>query len=1485
MPRRRDTGTAAMDDPLGCFRPVIREWFSREIGDPTPVQGRAWKEISGGGHALIIAPTGSGKTLSAFLWAIDRLASGAWTGGCVRVLYVSPLKALNSDIRRNLLAPLGAIAQAFDAAGEPFPGIQVQTRSGDTPEGERRRMLRRPPEILITTPESLNILLTSASGRAMLGGLATVILDEIHALWHTRRGTHLITAVERLTLMSGEFQRIGLSATVRPAGAVARFMGGQAMTGPPEAPAYRPRPVAVIRDSGVRPLAIQVHAPPDQRPIWPYLAERFRGIIRQNRATLLFCNSRRTVERTARLLNEGEPRPLAYAHHGSLSRETRLAVESRLKRRDLKAVVATNSLELGIDIGELDRVILIGSPPSAASGLQRVGRSGHRVGGTGLGEIFTTHSRDILDAAVLARCMAERDIAVTRPVDAPLDVLAQVILSLCVGETWNLDRLFAVIRTAFPYRGLTRSQFDRVVEMLAGRYAGTRVKALAPRLSVDRLDKTATALNAAAGLIYLSGGTIPDRGYYTLRRQDTGARIGELDEEFVWERRIGETFAFGTQQWRIQRITPDAVEVTPAAGSGMIPFWRGEARYRDAHFIRRLSRLLERADALLPQDADAFLEEMVARHCLVPEAARRLAGFLVRQKEVTRAGLPHRSHILVERSQEDRSRGDAQPIILHTFWGGRINHPLALALSAAWAEWGRGDLPTLADDDAILIRMPPHEDPLALIARVSSADVIRLIEAALGRTGLFAACFRECAGRALLLPRAGFNRRVPLWMTRLRAGQLLESVRPHPDFPILTEAWRTCMMEMFDIQGLRRRLRELDSGDIRVSETHPPSPSPFAEGLIWQETNVRMYQPDAGIAGLSPAEERSYDLGAGGRPEIRVPDRLIQELASRIHRTADGYAPRTGADLLEWIKERRWLPQREWQDLISAVERESGKPAEAVLSHIGARLVRVVLKNGGAGVAAREDLPLIQDALVGAIDAVLRLSDGTVLSEAEIQGIRTRRDLPVSPDGAMIAFLDEWLAHQGPMSLERISESLGLSPPDLEPGLLALARERRVIHDRFRETADGVEFCHRDVWEILLRMARRHRRPALAPLPAALLPLVLAQLQGLTRPGRTPSDLRARMEQLLGYPAPASAWETLLLPVRFTPFRPAELDALFHEEALGWFGCGREQLFFAFREDLDLLQGPVSKTPPEIARLFPHLHGSFRLFELAGHAGLDTRETAYALWDLAWKGWVSNDGFAVVRTGIETGFKPEPAAAETRSPGRGRGRFNRWRASRPLAGSWFVVRPEDARPDSLDSHEHLREAARQVLARYGVVFRELTERELPRLRWSRIFQVLRLMELSGEVIAGQFFEGVSGPQFMCADAFRLFCGRDFHTDAVYWVSATDPASVCGLKISGLPDPPPARLPSTFLVYHGSALVMVLKQNGREVAIGSGCAPDHLTRYLGVFHGLDSREVRPQRRIDIQRIDGRPALDSPWAACFLENGFETDGLLLTLRGPL
>lgn len=1483
---------------LSYFDPLIQKWFLEKIGPPTDVQKKSWPEIAQGRHVLVTAPTGCGKTLSAFLWALHQLMTGAWPGGTVRVLYVSPLKALNNDVRRNLLEPLQELRGIFLEAGKAAPQIGVLTRSGDTPGEERQKMVRNPPEILITTPESLNLLLTSRSGRGMLLGIKTVILDEIHAVAGTKRGTHLITAVDRLVPLSGEFQRIALSATVNPADLVAEFIGGYQRTGEGRGSTFAKRSVTIIQSIEAKRYDIRVVFPPaadGSGPVsgswWPALIAAFKEIIVAHRSTLLFTNSRRHAEKTARLINEEEQEELAYAHHGSLAREIRQAVEQKLKKGELRAIVATNSLELGIDIGSLDQVVLIQTPRSVSSALQRIGRSGHGVGETSKGIIFPIHGRDFIDAAVMAGAVREQDIEEVHPPEGPLDILAQVILSMTAMERWDIDKLYSFFKTIWPYRNLARSHFESVLEMLAGRYADSRLRELKGRVSLDRIDNTVQAHKEVPYLLYSSGGTIPERGYFDLRVKDSRAKIGELDEEFVWERSIGDTFSMGTQLWRIDAVTHNDVEVLPVqAAKGMLPFWRAEEQNREFHLSERIGLFLEHADTRL--DAPDFRNELKSLHTLDEAAAGQLIRFLKLQQESTGRRLPHRHHLLIEEIQDPAGQGDFKQVLLHTFWGGRVNRPFALALMQAWEEKERKHLSLIEDDDGILLLLPRDMPSRHLFDLVPPLSLEAGIRKKLEESGFFGARFRENAERALLLPKPGFKRRMPLWLIRSRAKELLAAVHSYQDFPILLETWRTCLKDEFDLKSLKAVLEELKDGRIKVSETVTRSASPFASGLVWKQTNKYMYEDDtpvvAGRSGLRHDLIKEILYSSAVRP--KVPADVIRILDEKLKRTALGYAPASSTELLDWIKDRILIPEPEWKELAAAIRRDHDGNGADWLRQEARKLAWI-------------SWPGVQQPLLGSLESLAKIlfafrllledvSMRPVSPDMDVKELKQRAKayLGLKTPGAvrdeekydLSLLLTEWLSFYGPIRKEDVVRVVGVTAERLEEAIEPLIEEQSIVADLLGEESTVPEVCDSTNLEALLRMSRRYRRPSFEPLPQERLPLFLATFQGIVSRGELREDLQRRLEQLFGWPAMVGAWEEYILPARINGYRSELLDAVMNNSEVIWFGCGERRISLTFTEDLELFrrdrEGGHAGDGSELDHLFPGRRGRYSLFDITGFSRMDTVHAAELLWAEAWKGNVTSDTFRTVRKGIQSRFKPRAFTKGGEAPARRHG-FDRWKVSRPLEGHWQRIDEPPLERDILEQDELIRDRIRQLLKRYGLLFRDLLANELPALQWGSLFKSLRLMELSGEVLSGYFFEGIAGPQFISHEALQML-REPLPGDRVFWINAADPASLCGISFEGKQSLPP-RVPSSHLVYNGSRMVMAVKRFGRSIDITADDDDPRLPDYFRFFKDLLNREFNPPSRIMIELINGEPANRSPYAGPLKQFGFRSSRRALEL----
>jgi ATP-dependent Lhr-like helicase len=816
-------------------------------------------------------------------------------------------------------------------------------------------------------------------------------------------------------------------------------------------------------------------------------------------------------------------------------------------------------------------------------------------------------------------------------------------------------------------------------------------------------------------------------------------------------------------------------------------------------------------------------------------------------------------------------------VILHTLWGGRVNRPFGLALQAAWEEKYRYHLEIIENNDCLLLMLPHGFSGRELFALVTPENLERHLRASLEQSGFFGAKFRENAGRALLLPRSDFKRRLPLWLNRLRSKKLMDAVMRYQDFPILLETWRTCLQDEFDLQTLGRLLDEVRSGWIRVSEVTTRAASPFAEGLIWKQTNTYMYQDDsplgARISGLSRDLLKEVIFSASLRP--RIPRSLIESLEAKLQRTAPGYAPRSAGDLLDWVKERFFIPMPEWQALLAAMERDHEVPAMETMEPVRNKILSVLLP--GASIR----LVCALENLGRTMRAFSMMPDKLDVRDAVAEGpaaVRTREKGLVTGEMETLRYeiFLQWLSFYGPLRRDFIREVLGIDDAALDAVLAEPAEDGELVIDLLSESAVEQEICDRENLEILLRMARRLRQPSFRALEIGKLPLFLASWQGLVRQGNTLEDLQNRMDQLFGWPASAQAWEEQILPARLAPYYPSWLDTLMQSSGLAWIGCGERKITFSFAEDLELFldrkRGGGEKIREELFRFFPGTAGRYHLLDLARHSGSDSRSASRRLWYLAWKGLVTNDSLAALRLEILADFQPESLKTEQhRRPFRtGPGR---WTTMRPFPGNWYVLGPEGPEGDPVDEAELVKDRARQLFRRYGILFRELLAYELPPLRWAAVFRALRLMELSGEILSGHFFEGIPGVQFISHEAFR-FLGEPLSDEPAYWLNAADPASLCGVRLESLKGLFPSRLPSTHLVCRGSRTVLVSRRNGKELNISVPPDDPGIRECFSFFKVLLGREFNPEKVISLETVNGKPVLESEYLGPLKEFGFRT-----------
>jgi ATP-dependent Lhr-like helicase len=1477
---------AAMTDVLERFSPATREWFRGAFAAPTRAQEGAWTAISQGDHALVIAPTGSGKTLASFLWSIDSLASSPPPDEKLhrtRVLYISPLKALGVDVERNLRSPLVGITQTARRLGTEAPDITVGVRSGDTSSSDRGRLARTPTDILITTPESLYLMLTSQA-RETLKGVQTVIIDEVHAVASTKRGAHLALSLERLdALLDKPAQRIGLSATVRPPEEVARFLAG-------------PAPVTIVNPRADKKFDLRVVVPVDdmtelgtaaplegsaagaapQGSIWPHVEEGIVDLIAAHRSTIVFSNSRRLAERLTARLNDiwierqggdleaavrateeargqlvtagtvgddaaadtvdpfaPSPAPqrnpavgggapaqlmggsgqtagsdplLARAHHGSVSKDQRALIEDDLKSGRLRCVVATSSLELGIDMGAVDLVIQVESPPSVASGLQRVGRAGHQVGETSRGVLFPKHRADLIHSAVAAERMVAGLIEELRVPTNPLDVLAQQTVAAVALDELDADAWFDTVRRSAPFATLPRSAFDATLDLLSGKYPSDEFAELRPRIVWDRVHGTLTGRPGAQRLAVTSGGTIPDRGLFgVFMVGEKAARVGELDEEMVYESRVGDVFALGATSWRIEDITHDRVLVSPAYGQpGRVPFWKGDGIGRPAELGKAIGGYIRE----LSNSSEADATTRVAAGGLDERAARNLIAFLAEQKAAT-SYVPTDTTLVVERFRDEL--GDWR-LILHSPYGMQVHAPWALAVSARIRDQLGVDGGAMAADDGIVVRIPDTdaEPPGAELFSFELDDLDEIVTEEVGGSALFSSRFRECAARALLLPRYNPGKRSPLWQQRQRSSQLLDVARKYPQFPIVLEAVREVLQDVYDLPALMSLTRDLASRTVRIVETETEVPSPFARSLLFGYVAAFMYEGDSPLA-----ERRAAALS--------LDSSLLQELLGRAE-----LRELLDADVIDQheLELQRLAPDRRARDIEGVVDllRLLGPlTTDEIIdrSWLAATLV-------AGDVAARDDAHrALETALTDLAwsNRVLRFTHAGTVRWAGIEDASRLRDalgvaLPIGVPTAFVEPVDDPLGDligrfartHGPFTPAMVADRLGLGTAVVMDTLRKLATQRRVVEGEFRPRQQGSEWCDSEVLRRLRGKSLAALRHEVEPVAPETLGRFLPAWQHVAT-GLKGSGLRGLdgvvqvVDQLSGVSLPASAWESLILPARVTDYNPSMLDELTATGDVIWSGTGTlpgndgwVSLHLADGAQVTLPEPSGAETDDLQREVLAALAGGGAYFfrQLSDAVGsTDDDSLVTAIWQLVWAGQITNDTFAPLRTQVGGGRTPRPRTpTRSRSSYRSRGRVAMPRQAGPptVGGRWSLL--PLAEPDGT-----VRAAATAeiLLERHGVVTRGAVVNEGVRGGFSTAYKVLSGFEETGRARRGYFVEGLGAAQFATGptvDRLRSFvrdegdrrdddtlvaAGRQRDVPVVT-LAATDPANPYGAAL-------------------------------------------------------------------------------------------------------
>ena len=1513
-----------MPDPLRRFHPRIREWFRESVGSPSAPQREGWPVIARGDHTLILAPTGTGKTFAAFLWELNvliREGLRAPLGNSVHLLYVSPLKALNNDIQRNLEGPLEALRQKFADAGEEFPEIRVAVRTGDTPARERARMLRKAPHVLITTPESLHIMLTTVRGRGMFAGVRAVIVDEIHAIAGTKRGAHLALTLERLEhLCERPPQRIGLSATQKPLEEIARFLGGA-------------RPTTIVDCGLVKRSEIAVRAAvPDLGrvggTIWPAVAPLVLDIVRANRTTIVFVNNRAQAEKMAARVNALAHEEIALPYHGSLSRERRLTLERSLKAGQVRALVSTSALELGIDIGTVDVVVQLQSPKRVASGLQRVGRAGHSLEAVSRGVFVPTFRDDGMEMLAIVRAMADGDVEPTRVVQNALDVLAQVIVAATAVEDWTSEELFALTRRAYPYHRLTRDAFDEVLAMLAGKYPSDVSAELDARVTWDRATDRVTATRASRMVAVVNGGTIPDRGLYTVNLPDR-TRLGELDEEFVHETRVGDVFQLGSSTWRVQSIEHDRVIVIPAPGApARMPFWHGEYGARSMHLAPRVGELRRELAALgsrlsaggvVPNDSEGSaawaLGDLVAKYSSDEATLRSLVDYVAEMRAATGA-VPDDRLLIAEQFRDETG---AVRIVLHAPFGGRVNAPWGMALAQRYREALNVEVQVQTTDDGIMLRLSnlDRPAPMELLHGLSPEEATQRVTEEIGHSSLFGARFRMNAGRALLLPRGNPRRRMPLWLQRLKAQDLLEAVREFPSFPILVETYRDVLQDAFDLAALRQVLRDMNEGRITLRSVSLEAPSPMAASLQFGFVMDWMYADDtpraeraAAMLSLDTALLEDL-LDTPGELEGDLSAALADVLARR--RGTDPRRRARSADELALLLDRAGdLTAAEARERIS--EDAPGDPLAELLE--SGRVVGMEIPTSRG---AERRLVLVESLprYLAAFGTTNRLFVGTALREGRIEDVPPAFRTPALTQGAAAReIVGRHLALSGPVTVSELRERYDLDAAWIGDRLSEWTTRRVLVRGRFSLPGfeSALRWCSRRVVEQARRRALASARKAIAPVSLEAFAYFVQRWQGLSAPraeSREPSaqSLDA-IRQLYGIPRPPLAWRSEYLAARMDQ-PDAALSQLGASGELLWVGDGGEDSSVGRLRGVRFLRrgterawlAPVGAMPlsERAVAVLEHLRarGASFFFEIQQATALGSHALRDALRELVAGGHVTNDTvdaldavarwrplFPPRKEGEQDPSRWLPADFVRKNPVVQRRvnvrRLPKWKrpdregGDAPWPGRWSALDRGAGENGEAEQSRFAEIVARQWLDRYGVVARDWWRRERPAVPWRAIYRELRRLEMRGEIRRGYFVEGLAGAQFALPSAVEeLRAAAGSEDDQLVVVASGDPANVWWLPGSGDPFARP-RGPRQLLVTVRGRVILTADHRMRSVFVRDGVDPALVTSAVAAL--VKHVGARRSRDIIVEQIDGAPAATSPRA-----EAFQRAGLRLTTAG--